>query len=124
MKFLGLFARSAAGTAVASLLFNAILIALFYGVQFIAVAALPLIVQSAMVGVIFGLIYSLVHIKREPTLLSSFGTGIGYGVLMIVVSIVLGTFAGLSIGSLVGTVVVAAILGGGALLGTRIGKSR
>lgn len=119
MKFLGLFARSAAGSAIATLLFSAVLFMLAVGV----LPIVPLLIQSVVTGVIFGAFYSLVHLKREPTFLSSFGTGVGYGVFNIVMSLVLGTFAGLSLGTLLGVAIMGLLLGGGAYLGTRFGGS-
>lgn len=118
MKFLGLFARSAIGSAAATFLFTAALIMLAIGV----LPIIPLAIQAAFTGVVFGLVYSLVHIKREPTFLSSFGTGVGYLVLMTIVSILAGTFAGITLGSLIGTLVMALLLGGGAYLATRVGR--
>jgi hypothetical protein len=117
MKFLGLFAKSAIGSSAVTFLFSAVLFFLAVGV----VPVLPLLVQAGVTGVIFGVIFSLVHLKREPTFLSSFGTGIGYGVLNTVIGLLVGTAVGLSLGTLIGVAVMGLLLGGGAYLGTRFG---
>ena len=117
MNFLGLFARSAIGSAVATFLFTAAVFALAAG----ALPLVPLLVQAVLTGAIFGIFYTVVHLKRQPTFLSSFGTGVGYGVFNIVVSLVVGTFAGLSLGTLIGVAIMGLLLGGGAFLGNKIG---
>ena len=117
MKFLGLFGRSAAGSAVATFIFGAVIYAFFAGV----LPVVPLLVQAVVTGVTFGIFYSLVHIKREPSFLSSFGAGIGYGVFSVLSGILLGTVTALSLGTLIGLAISAAVLGGGAYLATRIG---
>lgn len=120
MNFLGLFTRSALGSAVATFLFSAVIFFAAIG----ALPLLPLLVQAGVTGIIFGLFYTVVHMKRQPTFLSSFGTGVGYGVFNIVVSLVLGTFAGLSLGTLIGVAIMGLLLGGGAYLGTRLGAGK
>lgn len=122
MNFLKLFARGAAGASVLTLAVNLVLIALSYGAAAISVAFVPLAIQAVVTGAVFGVVFSLLHIKREPTLLSSFGSGVAYLALMVVLSIVLGTFAGVSLPLLVSVLVTSAVLGGGAYLGTRIGR--
>ncbi len=116
MNFLGLFTRSALGSAVAIFLFGAVLFLLAIGV----LPVLPLLVQAGITGVIFGLFYSVVHMKRQPTFLTSFGAGVGYGVVQIVIGLVTGTAAALSLGSLLGVAITGLLLGGGAFLATRL----
>jgi hypothetical protein len=120
MNFLGLFTRSALGSAVATLLFSIVIFMLFVG----ALPLLPLLIQAGITGIIFGLFYSVVHMKRQPTFLSSFGTGVGYGVFNIVVSLVLGTAGALSLGSLFGVAIMGLLLGGGAFLATKLGAGK
>ena len=120
MNFLGLFTRSAIGSAVATFLFSAVLFFAAVGV----LPILPLLIQAGITGVIFGLFYSAVHLKRQPTFLSSFGTGVGYGVFNIVVSLVLGTAGALTLGSLIGVAIMGLLLGGGSYLATRLGASK
>lgn len=119
MKFLGLFGRSAAGSAIATFLISALAFFLAAGV----LPVVPLLIQAVVTGITFGIFYSLVHLKREPTFLSSFGTGVGYGVINVIASIVLGTAAALSLGTVIGLAVMGLLLGGGAYLATRIGGS-
>jgi Na+-transporting NADH:ubiquinone oxidoreductase subunit NqrD len=117
MKFFGLFARGAAGSAVATFLFSALLFFLAVGV----LPVVPLLIQAVITGVTFGIFYSVVHMNRTPSFLSSFGTGVGYGVVNLIVSIVLGTAAALSLGTIIGVAVMGLLLGGGAFLATKIG---
>lgn len=120
MNFLGLFARSALGSAVATFLFSAVIFFLSVG----ALPLLPLLVQSGVTGVIFGLFYTVVHLKRQPTFLSSVGTGVGYGVVNVVIGLIAGTAAGLSLGTLLGVAIMGLLLGGGAFLATRLGAGK
>ena len=120
MNFLGLFTRSALGSAVTTFLFSAVMFFLAIG----ALPVLPLLVQAGVTGIIFGLFYTVVHLKRQPTFLSSFLTGVGYGVFNVIVGLVLGTAAALSLGTLLGVAIMALLLGGGAYLGTRLGAGK
>lgn len=117
MKFLALFGRSAAGSAVATFLFSAVLFALAAGV----LPVVPLLVQAVFTGITFGIFYSLVHLKREPSFQSSFGAGIGYGIVTLLTGLFLGTVTTLSFGTLIGLAISSLLLGGGAFLAARIG---
>lgn len=118
MKFFGLFARSGLGAALTTFAYGAIVTTLFFGV----LPLIPLVVQAVITGVIFGAFYSLVHLKREPSFLSSVLTAASYMAVMALVSIFAGTFAGLSIAALAMMAFMAVLLGGGSYLGTRFGR--
>jgi Na+-transporting NADH:ubiquinone oxidoreductase subunit NqrD len=120
MNFLGLFTRSALGSAVATFLFSAILFFLAIG----ALPVLPLLIQAGVTGIVFGLFYTVVHLKRQPTFLSSFGTGVGYGVVNVVIGLVAGTAAALSLGTVLGVAIMGLLLGGGAFLATKLGAGK
>ncbi len=77
---------------------------------------LPLLVQAGITGVVFGLFYSVVHLKRQPTFLTSFGAGVGYGVVQLIIGVIAGTAAALSLGSILGVAIMGPLLGGGAFL--------
>ena len=120
MNFLGLFTRSAIGSAVATFLFTAVLFLTAVGV----LPVLPLLIQAGITGVIFGLFYAVVHLKRQPTFLSSFLTGVGYCVFNAVIGLVLGTGGAITIGSLIGVCIMSLLLGGGSYLATRFGAAK
>lgn len=118
MNFLKLMLKGGLGAAAGLAIYSAATLLLIYG-------ALPLaaiVVNSLIGGTIFGAIYALVHLKKEPTFGSSALTGIGFSAGMLALSIFAGTFAGFSIPAVIGLVIFGLILGGGAFAGTRVGK--
>lgn len=118
MNFLKLLLKSGLGTAAGIAIYSAITTMLIFGVLPLA----SIVINSLVAGLIFGLVYSIVHIRRAPTFASSATTGLGFAILLTVLSIVAGTSAGFSIASVVGIVVVGLVLGSGAFVGTRVGK--
>lgn len=71
-------------------------------------------------GMIFGLIYSVVHLKFEPSPASSLATGTAVALGVLAISIYAGAFVGFSIASVVALVIAPFFVGGGAYLGWRL----
>lgn len=118
MNFLKLMLKGGLGAAAGIAIYMALTLFLVYG----AIPLAPIVVNSALTGVVFGAIYALIHLKRTPTFGSSAFTGIGFSSVLLAVSLFAGTFAGFSPASVIALVVFGLIIGGGAFLGTRLGK--
>jgi hypothetical protein len=127
MKFFELFARSAAGSAFAILLYVFCMGGLTVGVQHIVF--LPMLWQAVDTGVGFGLFYAVVHDGREPTFLASFLAGIGFAVVLVAVLASWGRWGYMPVsmsmpfGMLFSVLVMALLLGSGAFLSTLIRRS-
>jgi len=121
MKFFGLFTRGALGSAAAMFAVSMLLAVVFFGPAALG-AWLPLLIQSAFTGVTFGILFGLVHLKREVSYLSSFVAAIGYIVLSIIIGAVAGGGLALSLSLLIGVVINAVVIGTGAFAGTRIAR--
>ncbi|HEY9784660.1 MAG TPA: hypothetical protein V6D17_04595 [Candidatus Obscuribacterales bacterium] len=118
MNFLSTLLRSGVGAAVGLFIYALLTNMLVFG----TVPLLGIVISSLVVGTIFGLIYSVVHLKREPTFGSSVATGIGFAGLATVIALAAGTFAGFSIASIIGIAVFGVLIGSSSFLGMRSGK--
>lgn len=118
MNFLKLMFKSGLGAAAGLAIYMAATLLLIYGALPLAV----IVVNSLVLGTIFGGLFALVHLKKSPTFGSSALTGIGFSAGMMALSIFAGTFAGFSIPAVIGLVIFGLIVGGGAFVGTRVGK--
>ena len=121
MKFLGLFTRGAAGSATTMFVVSMLLAVVFFGPAALG-AWLPLLIQAVFTGLTFGILFGVVHLKREATFVSSLVTAVGYIALSLVLNVVLGGGLVIGLGLVIGVVVNALILGGGAFAGTRIAR--
>ncbi|MCC7527643.1 MAG: hypothetical protein IT342_03910 [Candidatus Melainabacteria bacterium] len=118
MKFFELFARSAAGSALAFFLSVVCTVGLTVGVEYIAF--LPVLWLAVGTGVVFGLLYSVMHRGLEPEFLSSawLGCVIAIGVMAALPN--LGDRVVPSIGMIVGVLVTGLTMDIGAILSTLI----
>lgn len=116
MNFLKTAFKGGLGAAIATLLYGCIMGLIVFG--FIPV--IPILVNSIVIGVVFGAVFGLAHLKREPTLNSSIITAAGFMVAVTILAIVAGTFAGFSLGSIISLIIASCLLGGGAYTGSRI----